>query len=132
MPCFVGRFVDEHDRSVRADHQFGRPAWSQPGRTVDVTRPASSARADRLLASRCRSLVVDLTQPLSEDTPVLKLPPPFENTPRLTRHEVSRYDDRGPAWVWDCRTAAWRALAAKAPRRADRRVGSTAEELVWR
>ena len=45
--------------------------------------------------------VVDLTQPLSEDTPVLKLPPPFANTPGLTRHEISRYDDRGPAWAWD-------------------------------
>ena len=45
--------------------------------------------------------VVDLTQPLSEDTPVLKLPPPFANTPGLARHEISRYDDRGPAWAWD-------------------------------
>ena len=44
--------------------------------------------------------IVDLTQPLSEDTPVLKLPPPFANTPGLTRHEISRYDDRGPAWAW--------------------------------
>jgi kynurenine formamidase len=44
--------------------------------------------------------VVDLTQPLSENTPVLKLPPPFANTPGLTRHEISRYDDRGPAWAW--------------------------------
>ena len=41
--------------------------------------------------------VVDLTQPLSEDTPVLKLPPPFANTPGLTRHVISEYDDRGPA-----------------------------------
>ncbi len=45
--------------------------------------------------------VIDLTQPLSEDTPVLRLPPPFANTPGLTRHEISRYDDRGPAWAWD-------------------------------
>jgi kynurenine formamidase len=44
--------------------------------------------------------VVDLTQPLHEDTPVLQLPPPFANTPGLTRHEISRYDDRGPAWAW--------------------------------
>ena len=44
--------------------------------------------------------VVDLTQPLSEDTPVLKLPPPFANTPGLTRHVISEYDDRGPAWAW--------------------------------
>jgi kynurenine formamidase len=44
--------------------------------------------------------IVDLTQPLSETTPVIKLPPPFVNTPGLTRTEISRYDDRGPAWAW--------------------------------
>jgi kynurenine formamidase len=45
--------------------------------------------------------VVDLTQPLSERTPVLQLPEPFANTPGLSRREISRYDDRGPAWAWD-------------------------------
>ena len=44
--------------------------------------------------------IVDLTQPLREDTPVIKLPPPFANTPGLTREEISKYDDRGPAWAW--------------------------------
>ncbi len=44
--------------------------------------------------------VVDLTQPLSERTPVLQLPEPFANTPGLSRRELSRYDDRGPAWAW--------------------------------
>ncbi len=44
--------------------------------------------------------VIDLTQPLSEQTPVLKLPEPFANTPGLKRHEISAYDDRGPAWAW--------------------------------
>jgi kynurenine formamidase len=44
--------------------------------------------------------VVDLTQPLSEHTPVIKLPPPFANTPYLSRTELSRYDDAGPAWAW--------------------------------
>lgn len=44
--------------------------------------------------------IVDLTQPLSESTPVIKLPPPFANTPQLERREISRYDDRGPAWAW--------------------------------
>jgi kynurenine formamidase len=44
--------------------------------------------------------IVDLTQPLTESTPVIKLPPPFANTPGLTREEISRYDDRGPAWAW--------------------------------
>jgi kynurenine formamidase len=44
--------------------------------------------------------IVDLTQPLSESTPVIRLPPPFLNTPGLTRSEISRYDERGPAWAW--------------------------------
>jgi kynurenine formamidase len=44
--------------------------------------------------------IVDLTQPLTESTPVIKLPPPFANTPGLTRTEISRYDERGPAWAW--------------------------------
>jgi kynurenine formamidase len=43
---------------------------------------------------------IDLTQVLSERTPVLQLPPPFANTPGLSREEISRYDDRGPAWAW--------------------------------
>ena len=44
--------------------------------------------------------LVDLTQPLTESTPVIKLPPPFVNTPGLSREEISHYDDRGPAWAW--------------------------------
>src|SRR3954469_7038841 len=44
--------------------------------------------------------VVDLTQPLSERTPVLQLPEPFANTPALSRRDLSRYDERGPAWAW--------------------------------
>jgi kynurenine formamidase len=44
--------------------------------------------------------LVDLTQPLSERTPVLQLPEPFANTPPLSRRELSRYDDAGPAWAW--------------------------------
>ena len=45
--------------------------------------------------------VVDLTAPLSERTPVIQLPPPFVNTKRFSLHEVSRYDERGPAWYWN-------------------------------
>ncbi|CAN5315979.1 cyclase family protein [soil metagenome] len=45
--------------------------------------------------------VVDLTAPLSEDTPILQLPPPFANTQRFSRTELSRYDERGPAWYWN-------------------------------
>ncbi len=45
--------------------------------------------------------VVDLTQPLSEATPIIQLPPPFANTPGWKMQEISRYDDRGPAWYWN-------------------------------
>src|SRR4051812_11577527 len=45
--------------------------------------------------------VVDLTQPLSESTPVLVLPEPFANTPHLSRRQLSRFDEAGPAWAWD-------------------------------
>jgi len=45
--------------------------------------------------------IVDLTQPLNEKTPVIQLPDPFVNTPGLKVHEISRYDDRGPAWAWN-------------------------------
>ena len=45
--------------------------------------------------------VVDLTQPLSETTPVLVLPEPFANTPHLSRKRLSNFDEDGPAWAWD-------------------------------
>ena len=44
--------------------------------------------------------VVDLTQPLNEQTPVIQLPDQFAQTPPLKRHEISHYDERGPAWAW--------------------------------
>src|ERR1051326_4440174 len=45
--------------------------------------------------------VVDLTQPLSPDTPLIPLPPQWNNTPRFRMWELSRYDERGPAWYWN-------------------------------
>lgn len=45
--------------------------------------------------------VIDLTAPLSEQTPVLELPPEFGQTARFELTEISRYDERGPAWYWN-------------------------------
>lgn len=45
--------------------------------------------------------VIDLTQPLGEDTPLLPLPPQWTNTPAFKLRELSRYDERGPAWYWN-------------------------------
>ncbi len=48
-----------------------------------------------------RLRVVDLTLPLSSATPLLPLPPQWINTPPFTLRELSRYDERGPAWYWN-------------------------------
>jgi len=45
--------------------------------------------------------IVDLTQPLGPETPVIDLPPPFAPSPGVTIREISRYDDGGPAWYWN-------------------------------
>jgi kynurenine formamidase len=45
--------------------------------------------------------VVDLTAPLSSETPILKLPEPFADTATFSLEEISRYDGRGPAWYWN-------------------------------
>lgn len=45
--------------------------------------------------------VVDLTAPLTAQTPILTLPEQFGQTERFRLAEISRYDDRGPAWYWN-------------------------------
>src|SRR3712207_8780817 len=45
--------------------------------------------------------VVDLTAPLSSETPVIALPEQFAHTAPFQLEELSRYDDRGPAWYWN-------------------------------
>jgi kynurenine formamidase len=45
--------------------------------------------------------VIDLTSPLEATTPVIRLPEPFGNTKSFALHEISRYDERGPAWYWN-------------------------------
>ena len=58
---------------------------------ADLTRALSSGSVE----------VVDLTAPLSSDTPLLELPPEFGQTARFQLEEISHYDDRGPAWYWN-------------------------------
>jgi len=55
-----------------------------------------------LVANRVR--VVDLTQPLGPETPVIELPPIFAPSPPLSVEVISRYDDAGPAWYWNTLT----------------------------
>jgi kynurenine formamidase len=57
-----------------------------------------AALLDGIIAGRVA--IVELTQPLSEQTAVIELPPPFANTPRLSRQPISHFDERGPEWAW--------------------------------
>jgi kynurenine formamidase len=54
---------------------------------------------EELNAGRVR--VVDLTQTLGPDTPVIGLPPQFPASPGVSLEPLSRYDERGPAWYWN-------------------------------
>ncbi len=54
---------------------------------------------DELRAGKLK--VVDLTQPLGPDTPVIDLPAMFASSPGCSIETISRYDDKGPAWYWN-------------------------------
>ena len=45
--------------------------------------------------------VIDLTAPLSAETPIIQFPEPFGNTARFGLTEISHYDERVPAWYWN-------------------------------
>ena len=55
--------------------------------------------ATALLAGKVR--VIDLTQTLSPDFPSISLPPEMGQAWPFRIEEVSRYDERGPAWYWN-------------------------------
>lgn len=56
------------------------------------------AFADAIAARRIET--VDLTHTLDPEFPVIVLPPEFGQCARFRVEEVSRYDERGPAWYW--------------------------------
>jgi kynurenine formamidase len=45
--------------------------------------------------------VVDLSQTLRPQTPVIQLPPEFAPSSPFRIEEISHYDERGPAWYWN-------------------------------
>jgi kynurenine formamidase len=71
-----------------------------------VTDPYNSVSMSTLAAlladlTSGRVRVVDLTQPLGPDTPVIGLPPIFASSPGVSIDVISRYDAAGPAWYWN-------------------------------
>jgi kynurenine formamidase len=55
--------------------------------------------AVELDAGRVR--VVDLTQPLGPETPVIAIPPQFAGSPGVTIEVISQFDENGPGWYWN-------------------------------
>ncbi|MEH7308075.1 cyclase family protein [Neobacillus drentensis] len=45
--------------------------------------------------------VIDLAQPLNEETPVIHLPEQFSNTGGFKYIQLSKYNEGGPAWYWN-------------------------------
>ena len=45
--------------------------------------------------------IVDLTNTLSPDFPVIILPPEFGQCEHFKMETLSRYDENGPAWYWN-------------------------------
>ena len=64
----------------------------------DKSTNALEALAGALTAGNIET--VDLTHTLDPDFPVIVLPPEFGQCARFRVEEVSRYDERGPAWYW--------------------------------
>ncbi|MBL7499595.1 cyclase family protein [Frankia sp. CNm7] len=58
---------------------------------------------DSLLAALASGevTIVDLTAPLSPETPILRLPAPFANTVPLSLEKISDFDEAGPFWGWN-------------------------------
>src|SRR3984957_8592050 len=67
-----------------------------------MSSAAESLSALTGLISRGGIRVVDLTQPLSESTPVISLPPEVgKNSPGFSKAAVSNFDADGPASAWN-------------------------------
>jgi kynurenine formamidase len=73
--------------------------WSLAALRKDPRMSLLTSLAEALTSGRIE--VVDLTAPLSAETPVIQLPPQFAQTASFRLQELSRYDDRGPAWYWN-------------------------------
>jgi kynurenine formamidase len=69
------------------------PTWA-PTETSPVTELLAGLRTGRVS-------LLDLTAPLSEDTPIISLPPERGQPWPFAREVISRYDDAGPTVYWN-------------------------------
>lgn len=64
-----------------------------------MTTPILSQFLGEILSGRLQ--LVDLTQTLTPEFPTIVLPPEFGQAWPFRIEEISRYDERGPAWYWN-------------------------------
>ena len=74
-------------------------ATESPGGTAPRAHGTLAALLAGLAQGRVR--IVDLTQTLSPEFPQIVLPPEMGQAAPFRVEEVSRYDERGPAWYWN-------------------------------
>ncbi len=87
-----------HFNAAQSAFKGARP---HPVATASNVGAESSLAAFALAIQTGRIRVIDLTQTLNPQTPVIALPPEFVQTPAFEMSELSRYDERGPAWYWN-------------------------------
>jgi kynurenine formamidase len=84
-------------KAARPENARGRKSRARGGR-----QPPTGPRADlRRLFAAADLRLVDLTQTLSPDFPTIALPPEMGQCRPFRMEEISRYDERGPAWYWN-------------------------------
>lgn len=64
-----------------------------------MTTPILTQFLGEILSGRLQ--LVDLTQTLTPEFPTIVLPPEFGQAWPFRIEEISRYDERGPAWYWN-------------------------------
>jgi kynurenine formamidase len=84
-------------KAARPENARGRKSRARGGRP-----PPTGPRADlRRLFAAADLRLVDLTQTLSPDFTTIALPPEMGQCRPFRMEEISRYDERGPAWYWN-------------------------------
>jgi kynurenine formamidase len=70
-------------------------------KTEEAMAGAEALKAFYAAVSGGKVKVVDLTETLRPDYPTIQLPPEFAQASPFVKKELSRYDDKGPAWYWN-------------------------------
>ncbi|TAM20411.1 MAG: cyclase family protein, partial [Rhodanobacter sp.] len=64
-----------------------------------MTTPVLAQFMSELMSGNIK--IVDLTETLAPEFPTIVLPPEFGQAWPFRIEEISRYDERGPAWYWN-------------------------------